>query len=128
MVLESIINPLDAEKNPSEMVLFGFLYATIGLFLGLWVFKQYAGLVMVFFTVMACFLLVFNVIKLEEEKDLSEKKEIFLLKEHSKAIAVFVLLFIGMTLAYALWYIVLPDSLSSSIFHIPDGYWIVKSW
>lgn len=98
------------------MVLLGFLYATIGAFLALWVFKSESSLVMVFLTCMAAIPLMYNTINLEEEKDLEGMEERWLLKEHGKALEAFMFLFLGMTLAYALWYAVLSPATISLLF------------
>lgn len=118
MVLESIITPLKAEKRPWEMILLGFVYASIGIFLSLWIFAKYASLVMVFLTVMACMPLMYATMKYEEEKDLKFRSESRLLREHGRALAFFMCLFIGMSLGFAFWYICLPRTMISSIFSI----------
>ncbi len=56
--------------------------------------------------------------KLEEEKDISIKSEVSLLKEHSKAISFLVMLFFGMVVAFSLWYIILPAGATESLFKI----------
>ena len=116
MVLESLINPLKAEKKPLNMVFFGFLYSSVALFVSLWIFRDQASLVMVFLTVMACVPLVYNTIKLEEKKDITIEKESLLLKEHAKALQFLMFLFVGFTLAFALWYIVLPSDIVQNAF------------
>lgn len=116
MVLESLITPANAEKRPSQMVLLGFAYTTVGIFLSLWVFKAESSLIMVFLTCMAAIPLIYNTINLEEEKDLEGMEESWLLKEHSKALEAFIFLFIGMTVAFALWYSVLNAQTISILF------------
>lgn len=118
MVLESIINPLAAEKRPWEMLVIGFVYCSVALFLSLWIFEGQASLVMVFLTVLACVPLMYSTINVEEEKDLTMKNEHWLLKEHSKALSFFMFLFLGITVAIALWYVVLPSSMVSNLFSI----------
>lgn len=118
MVVESLINPFKAERKPWELFFLGFFYSSIALFLGLWIFEEYVGLVMVFLTVMACLPLIYHTLSFEEEKDLEIFDERTLLQEHSKAMLVFGMLFIGMTVGFSFWYVVLPSSLSTSIFQI----------
>lgn len=118
MVLESIMNPFKAEKKPWEMFFVGFLYATIGVFLSLWIFRQHASLIMVFLTVMACIPIIYNTIKIEEKRDLLEEKEIVILKEHARALSFMVFLFLGITIAMSLWYIVLPGNITQSLFSV----------
>ncbi|MBC8494691.1 stage II sporulation protein M [archaeon] len=116
MVLESLIDPFKAETRPSRLILLGFVYCTISVFLSLWIFKSYSSLIMIFLTVMACIPLMFNTIKMEEEKDLQDMGERWLLKEHGKALKVFMALFIGIVLACTLWYVVLPSETVSILF------------
>ncbi len=118
MVLESIINPFKAETNPARMFFIGALYASLGLWLSLWIFEKHASLVMVFLTVLFCVPLVFSAFKLEEKKDLEIEEEKKLLKEHWKAISFLVFLFMGITVAYSLWYSFLPSEKVQSLFYI----------
>jgi len=118
MVLESIINPLKAEKEPWEMFFIGIVYSSVAILLSLWIFKQHASLVIVFLTVMACLPLIYNTIKLEEDKGLKIDHEGVLLKEHSKALSFFIFLFLGITISFALWYAFLPIDIVQSLFSI----------
>ncbi|MCH8328968.1 MAG: stage II sporulation protein M [Nanoarchaeota archaeon] len=116
MVLESLLNPLKAEKKPWEMFFIGFAYSSIAILLSLWIFKDQASLVMVFFTVMACLPIVYNTMKLEESKDLAISKERALLKEHNKAIVFLMFLFLGITLSFVTWYVFLPSESLNFVF------------
>ncbi|NJL43719.1 MAG: hypothetical protein HC945_00090 [Nitrosarchaeum sp.] len=104
MVLESLTNAFKAENNPKKLMLLGFLYAAVGVILSLWVFNSQASLVMVFLASMAAIPLMYNIIIMEEEKDLTGMEEKWLLKEHSKALMAFIWLFIGLTLGFAVCY------------------------
>jgi len=108
MVLESLLNPLKAEKKPWEMFFIGFVYSSVAVLLSLWIFKDQASLIMVFLTVMACVPIIYNTMKLEEGKDLIIDKERDLIREHNKAIVFLMFLFLGITLSFTLWYIFLP--------------------
>ncbi|MDP4012411.1 MAG: stage II sporulation protein M [Candidatus Nanoarchaeia archaeon] len=116
MVLESIMSPEKAEKKPWDMIFIGFLYASVAMFLSVWVFKEEASLVMVLLTVIASIPLIFNTIQLEEKKDLEIEREWTLLKEHSKALSFFVCLFFGFVLAYTVWFVFLPDTIVQATF------------
>jgi len=119
MVIESIIHPVKAAKKPWKLVFVGAIYATLGIFLSLWIFEEYASLVMVFLTVACCIPLFYYTILAEEKKDIEMNvSEMELLKEHSKALFFFIFLFAGMTIAYALWYLFLPSSISSGLFSV----------
>jgi uncharacterized membrane protein SpoIIM required for sporulation len=116
MVLESLTNPLKAEKRPAQMILLGALYTSVAFLLSLWIFLEYSSLIAVFFIVFACVPIVYNTIRLEEKKDERETNEIVLLKEHSKALMVFMFLFLGITITVAIWYIFLPTETVSVLF------------
>ena len=116
MVLESLLFPITAEKKPWQMFFLGFLYASIGMFVALWIFRDQASLVMVFMITMAAIPIFYNTMKLEESKDLLIDTESHILREHNKAISFFMYMFVGMTFACALWYSVLPTELVNSIF------------
>ena len=116
MVLESLLFPIKAEKRPWQMFFLGFLYASVGLFVSLWIFKDQASLVMVFMITMAALPIFYNTMKLEESKDLIIDAESKILKEHNKAITFCMYMFVGMTFACAMWYSVLPTEMINSVF------------
>ncbi len=116
MVVESLLFPVKAEKKPWEMFFIGFLYTSIGIFLSLWIFRSQASLVMVFMITMAALPLFYNTMKLEESKDMLMDTESSILKEHNKAISFFMYMFIGIVVACALWYTMLPTTVISDLF------------
>ncbi len=113
MVLESLLGPKTAEKHPWELIFIGILYCSLAIVLSLWIFEKNASIVFVLLTVMVSVPLMFRLVKYEEKKDLIYTKEESLLKEHSKAIAVFMYLFLGITIAVAVFYVIIPGE------HIP---------
>lgn len=118
MVIESLVNPLKAERNPWEMFFIGALYSSVAILLSLWVFKPHASLVMVFLTVIACVPVIYGAIKLEEKKDLEIEDEKILIKEHGRALSFFIFMFLGITISFTLWYVFLPADLTQSLFSI----------
>ena len=116
MVLESLLSPLKAEKKPWGMFFLGFLYTTVGIFLSLWIFRDQASLIMVFMITMASLPIFYNTIKFEESKDMLIDKESAILTEHNKAISFFMYMFIGITVACAVWYILLPQQTINILF------------
>lgn len=117
MVLESIINPGNAEKEPWELFFIGVLYSSVAIFLALFVFGTTdLSMVVVFLTVLACSILMYQTLQYEEEKDESSLKEWNLLKEHAKAIRFFVFLFLGFVVSFTLWYVFLPWEVSANVF------------
>ncbi|TAL57797.1 MAG: hypothetical protein EPN86_01335 [Nanoarchaeota archaeon] len=118
MVLEILISPKAAERSPWEMAIFGFIYASIAMFLSLWIWEDNAGLVMVFLTVLACLYLVQSTLKMEEKKDIRMEHELPLLKEHGRALLFFMFLFVGFVIAYSFWYTVLPQDTVTKAFNV----------
>jgi len=116
MVLESIIGPAKAEQRPWELVLIGFVYTTIALFLSLWVFEEHSSLVMIFLSAMAAVPLLYKTIAFEEQKHLTTKTERSLLIEHSKAFVFLLCLFLGAVISFSLWYLVLPQETTQNLF------------
>jgi uncharacterized membrane protein SpoIIM required for sporulation len=121
MVLESLFNPFYLKKRPWEMFAAGGLYAIIGLALSYFVFQEIAGILMVFLIVLAALPLFYNTIKAEEELDMKDVGEWFLLKEHTKVIIFLIFLFLGITLALSAAYIFLPSTVTSTIFSIQEN-------
>lgn len=120
MVLEMLINPLKAERDPWEVFFIGIVYSSISLFLSFFIFRQFASIVMVFLTTLACTYLVQGTLRLEEQKDVVIHMESALLKEHGKALSYFMFLFLGFVVSFSLWYIVLPHSLTSQLFSVQE--------
>ena len=116
MVVESLMFPLKAEKKPCEMFFLGFLYTSIGIFLSLWIFRSEASLIMVFMITMAALPIFYNTMKLEESKDMIMDNETAILKEHNKAISFFMYMFVGITVACAVWYAFLPTTTLNNLF------------
>jgi len=137
-MLETIINPNKAERRPWELFFIGLVYGLFSVFLVDWlflrnpVFTQYSSILIVTFAVMLCTPFVYYTMRYEEQKDVMIKKETTLIKEHGKALLVFLFLFLGMLVAFSLAYILLPQDMASQNFKIqteqycsmnmPDSY------
>ena len=116
MVLESLISPEKAEKNPLSMVIYGFIFASISIIFALLIFKEEASMVSVFITVMISIPLVYSTMKYEENEDLIINDEKTLMKQHWKALKYLIFLFFGFIIAYSIWFVALPSELSQSLF------------
>ncbi|MFC1723633.1 hypothetical protein ACFL0V_05825 [Nanoarchaeota archaeon] len=116
MVFESMIKPLTAIKKPWQLLFYGILVSTIGVFLGWWVFRDKADLVMIFLAVFACIPLMFHSLRHEEKLGLKINDSTKLLKRHSKVLLFYLFLFVGMTIGYVAWYVFLPASMSQVVF------------
>lgn len=113
-MLEALINPKRAERKPWEMFFIGLLYTAVSILLANFlfgnnlVFNKHLSILIITFTVMFSIPFMFYIIKFEEKKDEKIKKELPLLKEHSKALSALVFLFLGFLIAFSVAYIVLP--------------------
>lgn len=116
MVLESLIKPITAVKKPWEMFFYGILVTSVGLFLGYWIFRDKADLVMIFLTAFACLPIMFHAIRHEEKEDILLEKETHMLKKHSRVLMFYTFLFVGMVVAFSIWYVVLPTDMSQTLF------------
>ena len=86
MAIESIINPMKAVEKPWEMFFVGLLYSTVAIFLGVWIFRAYSSLIMVFLTVFASMPFMYKTMKREEEVDMKLNDEGKILRQHAKVI------------------------------------------
>ncbi|MFH0712169.1 MAG: stage II sporulation protein M [archaeon] len=115
-MIEMLVKPKRAERRPWEMFFIGMFYASVALLLVMFVFgkdsilKEGSGLLIVIFTVVCCLPFMYYIIKLEEGKDVEISDSGRLIKEHSKALYALMWLFLGFVIAFAFWYIVLPES------------------
>ena len=114
MVLESLGHPIRLERKPQEMFLLAFAYTSIAILLSMWVFPEYAGLTMVFFTVMAAIPLMIKMIVLEEKKLFVRPA----IEDHRETLMLFVFLFLGMVAAYTFFFSVLPEAMITKLFNV----------
>ncbi len=116
MALESLINPKRAVERPWEMFFIGFLYATVAVFLSIWIFRGHASLIMVLLTVVASVPFMYKSMKVQEKFDVTLKSERTILKRHGEVIKYLLFLFGGFLFAYSIWFIVLPASTIQTLF------------
>lgn len=117
-LFDLFFNPIETEKKPYLLTLIGFFYASLSLLLSLWLFPEYASLVMIFLTTFASLFLFQKALMLEERKEKDISSEKYLLKEHSKILVLFIYLFIGFLAAFLLWTIILPQTLMTQTFSL----------
>ncbi len=120
MVLESLFNPFTVKRKPWEMFFAGFIYAIIGLLLAYFVFREVAGILMVFLIVMATIPMLYITIKNEEELDLKIDQEWMLLKEHTGVLLYLIFLFLVIITALVFSYLVLPAYMATSVFALQE--------
>lgn len=118
MVIESLKNPLQAEKNPWKIILLGGLYTIIGLFFAWWAFRAQSSIVFVFFTAMAAIPLIYKLMNFEEKKDLSLQNETSILKEHLKSIGVVLALFLGVVIVVTIVFVIISPQATNTLFQV----------
>lgn len=117
MVLENLMSAFESEQTPYKTIFLGFVYTTVAVFLSWMVFRSYASTTMVFLATMAGLPLIYQLITMEEEKDLEVMEESWLLKEHAKALKAMMWMFVGMSVAFMIWYTFLPSDMVSTLFN-----------
>lgn len=119
-MLESLINPKKAGRKPWEMFFVGLLYTVVSIFVANWLFsanaalKGHISIVIVFFVVMFSTPFMFYMIRLEEKKDTVLSGERTLLREHGKALAAFMFLFLGFIVAFSAFFVLVPSQVSQN--------------
>lgn len=114
-MLESIINPKRTEKGPFKMFFVGLIYASLSLLLVKWFFSgdpvlyQYAGILVVTFSVMFSLPFMYFLFKREEEEDEQVEGFFGVWKMHSDALYAFMWLFLGFIVAFSLLNNILQD-------------------
>lgn len=114
-MLESLINPKKAERKPWEMFFVGFVYGLLSIIIAYVLFgknpvlSNYMSIFVIVFSVIFAMPFVYYTIKLEERKDYEIDSEWHLLREHGKAIMVFLWLFVGFVVAFSVGYMLFPN-------------------
>ncbi len=112
-MLESIISPGTAEKDPWDMAILGFIIASVSVWVGYYLADYItapASILTLVVAVMAVAPLVQRVLAIEEEKDerACSARVKGVLARHVDVIGAYSFLFIGLLVAFSLWYVILP--------------------
>lgn len=119
-MLEVLISPQKAEREPWELFFVGAFYASVAILLVNWIFARdavlvkYSGILTVTFTVMFSLPFIYYMMRFEEKKIEQHPGMFRLLREHERAIWTFLWLFTGFVVAFSFWYILLPTTQSYS--------------
>ena len=117
-MLESLLNPFTAKRKPWEMFFIGILYYSAACFMSLWVFREYASIVTLLFTVVAIIPLVYNTIRLEEQETTRTEPYFKVLLGHFRYFRFIMYFFLGLVLASVLWYVFAPSSIIHNLFNV----------
>ena len=115
-MLESLINPKRMEKGSWKMFFIGLLYGSLSLLLVKWFFSsdfilyEFAGMLVVIFTVMFTLPFMYFLIKREEEEDEHIEGFFSVWRMHKDAMYAFMWLFLGLLVSFSFWFIILQDT------------------
>jgi len=115
-MLESIINPREAEKGPWKMFFIGLIYASLSLLLVEAFFSKdavlsnYSGMIVVLFCVMFSLPFMYYSIKREEREDETAQGMLSVWSIHKDAIMGFMWLFLGFIIAFSFWNVAIGNS------------------
>lgn len=112
-MLESVISPGTAERNPWDMAILGFAVSSFAVWAGFYlseIIAAPASMLALAIAVMALAPLIYRVLAIEEEKEelASHKSPAGFITRHLDVIGVYSFLFIGLLLSSAFWYVALP--------------------
>lgn len=116
MVLEKIISVSMVEENVWYAVVLGIIFSTIGLVVGWIVFPSEASIVAILFTAIATLPFIRKVIYIEEKVEERTHTIKQLILRNKKIIEIFTLFFLGVTISYFFWNIILPDFSKNILF------------
>ena len=117
MVLESLINPKNAERRPYKMFSLGIIYVFIAAAISWYVFDE-PSLPTIFLTTFSAIPLLVSLLK-REEKEVKEEAETVkypIIGEHKDVFEIITYLFFGMTVAFIILYVLLPPGISQKLF------------
>lgn len=117
-MLENILKPDWLEKKPRFAFVIGFVYSLIGIIAALIIFPRSQGIASIAFLSLLLVPSLNSVLKIEEIQDTKSRgfsiKRV--LNDHSDVLQIYLLLFLGIFLAYGLFSIRFPELLVSGLF------------
>lgn len=117
-MLENILKPDWLEKRPRFAFIIGFVYSLIGILAALIIFPKSQGIASIAFLSLLLVPSLNSILRIEEIQDTKSRgfsiKKV--LNDHSDVIQVYLLLFLGIFLAYGLFSIRFPELLVSGLF------------
>jgi uncharacterized membrane protein SpoIIM required for sporulation len=126
MVLESLIDDETIIRKPTSMLIESFVVSSIALWTAFYTFPGSASILSIAFITMALIPLVYSVmIKEETIESIVPGHPLAFIGRHFEIIKIFSFFFIGLSLSYAIWFVVLPEttesiSINGITIQIPD--------
>jgi uncharacterized membrane protein SpoIIM required for sporulation len=117
-MLENILKPTWLEEKPRFAFLIGLVYAIIGIIAAYIIFPRSQGIASIAFLSLLLVPSLNKILAIEEMQDAAEKKFSFkrIFRDHADVLEIYLMLFLGIFLAYALFSIRFPELLVSGIF------------
>jgi uncharacterized membrane protein SpoIIM required for sporulation len=116
MVLEWFLRAKTDRKHPFTIFVFTFFASFISMFISYFIFKENIGIFNIVIISLVLVTFINSMIFLEEKETEFEMDKSFW-ERHGDIISAFASMFIGMTLAMSLAYIILPEEVSQKVFN-----------
>lgn len=120
MVLEAMVSPKKAERNPPFIILLGFLFVTVSVWLTTAVLDlEPKSLLMIMFVVIPA--LPFTLALFQADEEQLEQEKVLgsrTLAKHFSTLIVLLALFLGLIIGFAFWYLALPQDQSAKLFEL----------
>lgn len=116
MVVENLIKPEWVEKKPLYALILGACLTTIGIWVGAIIFTSDASIAGVLFTTISAVPFFKKILDLEELARINLKTTRDIINRNLWIVIIYGMFFIGMSFAYSLWYMILPDLMKNMIF------------
>ena len=123
MVVEALIGPRTAERNPSEIIVLAFIFVSLAVGIVDFLKIEPMGAMLLMFTLIPALPFILNLFKLEEEE--LEHETVLgsrTIRRHYSVVLVLLAFFIGMTIAFTFWYLFIDgyDNAKSEKFFGPQ--------
>jgi uncharacterized membrane protein SpoIIM required for sporulation len=116
MVLEWFLRAKTDRKHPFTIFVFTFFASFISMFISYFVFKENIGIFNIVIISLVLVTFINSMLFLEEKETEFEMNKSFW-ERHGDVISAFASMFIGMTLAMSIAYIILPEEVSQKVFN-----------
>ena len=115
MVLELLVSPHEAHREPQDLFLLSFLFVSLGVVLRV-ILPTMDGSAVVFAMVPAIPLIWTLLVREEKEDEEFHRQNRGFFDYHGDLIEIFAFFFLGASVAYAAWYVALPAETAKDVF------------
>ncbi|MFC1454665.1 hypothetical protein ACFLQI_01080 [Candidatus Undinarchaeota archaeon] len=116
MVVEHLLRTIELKKNPKNAFLLAILLSTLGIFVSLVLFIEYASVVMLFFVAIGFLPILESLFEIEEKEEENAKGLKQILLRNKQVFEVYFYFFLGLVVSYLFWYLMLGN-MSAQIFN-----------